>query len=288
MRRQTLNAADAGEGDPVVNRLRQQIAVAPENVAARLELAAHYGRVGYPELELEHLRVAVERFSGSPEARIALARALRGNGQHRQAAEALEAFLGANPAHVEVLNLLGICYDDLGEWKAGEQIFRRALVAAGERPPDYLHNNLGHNLLEQQRAAEAVAELQQALRLNPRSETARNNLGLALARSPGAGVAEALRHFETVTDAATAHSNLAAALIEQGRYQESRQLLEAALSYSRFHSPALANARMLAELDGGPVAVGPARNLPWPLAFLRWMFWPETKTKEDRTVLSRR
>lgn len=285
MRRQILNAADAGEGDAVVNRLRREIAARPDDLASRLELAAHYGRRGLPELELEHLRVAAERFPSSAAAQMALAQSLRKAGEPRAAAESLAAFLAVQPSAggAEAYNLLGVCLDEAGDWKAGEMAFRRAVAAAPLL--DYPHNNLGYNLLEQRRTADAADEFRQALKLNPRSETARNNLGVAVAQTPGAAISEALRHFESVTDAATAHNNLAAALIEQGRHQESRQLLEAALGHNRAHAPALGNLKLVSELDGQPAHVRAQRNRNgWlrPLAFLRWVFLPGEERRETQ------
>jgi len=278
MRRQVLNAADAGEGDTLAAQWRRQLASDPLSVEPRLALAAHYRKTGRPELELEHLRVAVERFPSSREARLALAASLRGAGEPADAAAALQELLALQPAAADdpaVLNQLGIAYDEAGDWRRGEQAFRRAVALAPKL--DYLHNNLGYNLFQQQRVPEAVPALQQAVKLNPRSETARNNLGMAVARWPGAAVGDALKHFENVTDAATANSNLAAALIEQQRYGESRRLLEAALDYNRSHAAALANLRLLSELDGKPLTVplrprvGPVRR---SLAVLKKIFVP--------------
>ena len=226
---------------------------------------------------MEHLRLAIERFPESRAAQLALAAALRRVGLPRQAVESLENYLQSYPtaADAGLLSRLGICYDESGDWKAGEQAFRRALALAPQL--DYLHNNLGYNLLLQERVAEAVGSLEQALKRNPRSETARNNLGLALTRSSGVTVGEALKHFENVADAATANNNLAAALIEQQRYDESRRLLEAALDYNRSHAAALANLKLLSELDGKPITV-PARSRVtpwrWPLVLLKWVFAP--------------
>jgi len=47
-----------------VRALRERIAEEPQSVRVRVELAEEYGKNGYVELELEHLRLAVE---GCPE-----------------------------------------------------------------------------------------------------------------------------------------------------------------------------------------------------------------------------
>ena len=62
MRRQVLNAIDAGDGDPEVRRMREKVASEPGNLAVRLELASHYEKAGFPEVALEHLRLAAQRF----------------------------------------------------------------------------------------------------------------------------------------------------------------------------------------------------------------------------------
>ncbi len=284
MRRQILNAADAGDGNPVLNQLRARMAAEPFNVALRLELAAYYRKIGLPELEMEHLQLAVERFPESRAARMALAQALRAAGLPRRAAESLEDFARMYPrsADAEMLNLLGICHDEAEDFKAGEQAFRRALALAPRL--DYLHNNLGYNVLEQHREVEAVAAFRQALKWNPDSILARNNLGVALARAsledPRMTVADALAHFQNVVDTATAYNNVAAAMMEQNRYEESRRLLEAALGYNRSHAAALANLRIVAGLDGKPLELKPRRPTLWrPLAALRKVF---IQTTEER------
>src|SRR3982074_811082 len=62
MERQVQNARDAGDGDYVVRALRQKMAAEPDNLAIRLELIEHYTHAGYPELALEHCRLAGTRF----------------------------------------------------------------------------------------------------------------------------------------------------------------------------------------------------------------------------------
>lgn len=250
MHRQVVNAMDAGEGDLAIASLRRRLAAEPKNLAVRLELIRRYREAGFPDLALEHARVAVERFPESAEARIELARGLRALGLRREALEELEAFFRRHPqASANVPAWLGILRDELGQWQQGEAAHRAAIAMAPDR--DDLYNNLGYNLLRQGRLEEARQALERALVLNPASRPARNNLGLVLAAR---GVA-ALDEFRRTSDAATAHNNLACALIEQGRYEEARKELESALAYNRNHAAALANVRLLAELDGQPAAV---------------------------------
>ena len=64
--------------------------------------------------------------------------------------------------------------------------------------------------------------------------------------------------MQSISDPATAHSNLAAMLIEQGKYAEARKELEVALGYNKAHAAALANLKLVSELDNKP-AVMPAK-----------------------------
>ena len=103
----------------------------------------------------------------------------------------------------------------------------------------------------QERKPEAAFELRLALKLRPDSEVARNNLGLAVTDDPR----EAILHWQSVADPATAHSNLAALLIEKGRYGDARRELDLALGYNSRHAAALNNLRLVSRLDGKPVVL---------------------------------
>lgn len=260
LNRQIVNAVDAGEGDWTLSSLRRKLATDPGNPAIRLQLARRYLELGFPDLALEHARLVAERLPDSADAQIEQARALRALGFGREAADALEAFFRAHPrASANVPAWLGILRDELGQWQQGEAAHRAAIAMAPDR--DDLFNNLGYNLLRQGRYEEARQALERALALNPESKAARNNLGLALAAT-GSG---ALEVFRRSSDPATAHNNLACALIEQGRYEEARKELESALAYNRNHPAALANLRLLAELNGQQAAVTlrPAPRSRW-------------------------
>lgn len=257
MERQVQNARDAGEGDYLLRSLREKMAAQPDNLAVRLELIDHYTQSGYPELALEHCRLAATRFPESAAVRLSMAKLLRGMNMPRQAEQGLAAFLAAYPQKSpDCQSWLGILHDESGNWSAGEQAHRAALAL--DPNLDSLHNNLGYNLLMQGRSKEAAQEFGEALKLRPDSEVARNNLGMALAATPQ----EALLHWQSVSDPATAHSNMAALLIKQKRYADARQELDLALGYNKTHAAALNNLRLVSELDGKPAVIPlrPART----------------------------
>ena len=172
------------------------------------------------KIALEITRLAVARFPQSGDAQLALVRDLREVNRRSEAIGGLEAFLKAHPeSGAEYYSWLGILRDESGLWPLGEPAHRKAL----ELTPgaDYLHNNLGYNLLMQDKNDEAAQEFQEALKLNPGSQMARNNLGIALAHSNA--TAQAVANWQSTSDPATAHNNLAAVWMEKGNYPEARQ-----------------------------------------------------------------
>ena len=250
MSRQVKNAVDAGEGDYELKALQRRMAAEPDNVQARLALAARYEQLGSPDLAVEHYRLAAARFPDSVEVHVALARGLRSMGLKDLAVKTLSEFIGRNPkASADAHSWLGIMEDERGNFQRGEQAHRAALVLEPKR--DGLYNNLGYNLLLQGRTQDAATEFRAALKLDPHSEIARNNLALALAASPK----EALAELQAHSDPAAAHNNLAVLLIEQRRYPEARRELHTALEYRRDYPAALNNLRLVSELDGQPVTI---------------------------------
>ena len=119
-------------------------------------------------MALEICRLAAARFPESGEAQLALVRALRDMNRRAEAIDGLVAFLKAHPqTGPEYFSWLGILRDESGLWPLGEPAHRKALELAPSL--DYLHNNLGYNLLMQKKYAEAAGEFREALKLNPRS-----------------------------------------------------------------------------------------------------------------------
>jgi tetratricopeptide (TPR) repeat protein len=262
--RQVRNAVDAGDGDYQLRALRQKVAAEPDNVAVRLELAKAYGERGYHEVSLEISRLAVARFPQSGEAQLALVQDLRDVNRRSEAIASLESFLKAHPeSGAQYYSWLGILRDESGLWPLGEPAHRKALELAPAI--DYLHNNLGYNLLMQKKNEEAAREFSEALKLNPGSQMARNNLGIARAQSNA--TAEAVANWQSTSDPATAHNNMAVVWMEKGNYSEARRELDLALGYNRAHAAALRNLELLARLDGSPAMLKAkpldTRATPW-------------------------
>lgn len=250
MQRQVENAIDKGDGDYEIRSLRQRMAQEPDNLDVRLALARRYESLGTPELALEHYRLAAARFPDSAPVHLLLAKGLRRAGARSEASTMLAAFLDAHPQHTPEFSAeLGILLDEQKQWAGGERAHRSALALSPNA--DYLHNNLGYNLLMQGKNDQAAAEFREALKLNPHSQVASNNLGMALANTTN----QAAVDWQPVGDPAAAHNNMAALLIQQGRYAEARKELDLALGYNRTYPAALNNLRLVSELDGKPAFI---------------------------------
>jgi len=263
MKRQILNAVDAGDGDVIVRDLRRRILEQPDRLDLRLELVGHFEKRGEGDLVVEHLRMLAERFPAQEDLHLRLARNLRAGGSRDEALRILRNLTARQSvSSASVWSLTGILLDELDRPMEGEAEHRQALSVAQSDLHVY-ENNLGYNLLTQGRGEEAVTFFESALRRRPRSEVARNNLAAALVRHKGqdgeVDKAAILAHWMSVTDPASAHNNLAAVLMEQGRYAEARKELEASLKL-RFDLPsAWKNLQLLSELDGQPVTLSPTK-----------------------------
>ena len=99
--------------------------------------------------------------------------------------------------------------------------------------PDYAeaHSNLGNALRQAGRAAEAVEHFEQVVRIEPDIAEAHNNLGAALAQA--GMIEEAITQYAQALqirpDYAEAHYNLGSALLQVGQNQEAIEQLEQAL-----------------------------------------------------------
>jgi predicted O-linked N-acetylglucosamine transferase (SPINDLY family) len=160
-------------------------------------------------------------------------------GQLQPAEQLYREILQVDPANAEVHYLLGAACRALG--KPHEAV--ASLQQAVRLKPDHVaaHNHLGVTLAQQGRLDEAIACFRQALRLQPDFAEAHNNLRKALAqlgqRQLPAGAAQ--RSTEEA-DSATVLNNRGAALAQQRKWDEAaacyRRALELQPDFATAHN----------------------------------------------------
>jgi tetratricopeptide (TPR) repeat protein len=240
-RQQTKGAFSPLADDSRISTLQNRLKGDPQDVDARLELAAVFESYRLYDDALENYTAAFDR-TASEKALMGIARCDQVLKRTWQAIPLIEQFLKEMPS-AAVWNELGLLYGASGDLPAGEKALREAV--AGNPAFDLWHNNLGYNLLLQNKTDAAEVEFRKALELNAKSVGTHNNLGIVLARR--GDLEAALEQFQFSADAATAHNNLAVALMEAGKYEQSRDELVKSLALQRSFEPALANFKLVQE-----------------------------------------
>jgi Flp pilus assembly protein TadD len=180
--------------------------------------------------------------------------------------KAHRAALALDPTRDSLHNNLGYNLLMQGKPKEAAQEFREALKIRPDS--DVARNNLGMALVATPTAAPGP-ETPAASAGAAASGVGATSTGAPTAAAAGSGAGatpvpatsaedssnEALLHWQSISDPATAHSNMAALLIGQKRYPEARRELDLALGYNKDHSAALANLKLVSELDGKPAVI---------------------------------
>ncbi len=261
---QARGAFNPATDDRRVQMLNARLKLDPQDATARLDLAAIYERYKLYDEALEQYTRALN-LQASEQAATGLARVARAGGHGADANGVLAAFV-KSPAgrdSAEAWNSLGVLHDDSGERDSAERAFRRAIELQPQS--DRLHNNLGYNLLLQDRLADAEAAFRRALELQPQSAAARNNLATVLARR---GQLDAARREFLIAAAgnpasvAVAYNNLAVVLMEMGEYEQSRAELVRALQARNYYAPAIENFKLVQELIRKRAELNPTQTDP--------------------------
>jgi Flp pilus assembly protein TadD len=254
---QVRNAVNMGDGDLEIQALRKRLLDAPRDLTIRRRLAAKFEAAGYPDLALEHLRIASELAPEELELHLELVSALKALGLTDQARQALVAALDRSTPNVDEWSRAAILTDSISTLAEGEALHRKALALAPANSD--LANNLAFNLMQQKRADEAGQVLRELLRAKPTHERARNNLATLYATQLNQPE-EALLHWKAISGPAAAHNNLAAAYMQMEKWSEARQELERALAL-RFQFPeAIQNLQIVAARTGGTVTLNLERD----------------------------
>lgn len=235
----------------------------------RAEYLLAVGQLEQAVVALQTLLNGEQGLNGEEGARAAqgLGLALLRQREVAAAVEALTAAVRQNPALWRAWNALGVAHDQLGQWAQAEAAYAQALAAQSGAAE--VHSNRGYSRLLQNRAEEAVADLELAATHLPENETVRTNLQLALAlagryeaalalsgtpspeaKSPGAKSPGA----ESPRTWARALNNVGyAALLREDR-ETARALLSRALEASDVYYARAANNLALVDNGASPAA----------------------------------
>jgi tetratricopeptide (TPR) repeat protein len=117
----------------------------------------------------------------------------------------------------------------LGYWRNGETLFRRALAITNDNK--IADNNLGNYLMSVGRISEALPYFETAVRIDPEMGSARDNLGIALGRM--GQLPDAIEQLQIAVhlwpESPDPHTNLGTALAQAGRIPEAAEDFDAAL-----------------------------------------------------------
>jgi Tfp pilus assembly protein PilF len=248
--KQKINSFDPLSDDARVQALQTRLKSNSSDVTARLELAAIYESYRLFTDASQQYTQALQTLKTTPDsddavveqAVLGFARSIQASGRPKDAIPLLEGF-AKDKKSASSWNQLGLFYDAAGDLPSGEKSFREGLAL--NPLSDRLLNNLGYNLLLQQKTEPAASAFQKALEINPTSAVTRNNLGVALVRL--GDLQGALAQFEAASDPATAHNNLAVVLLESGQYEQSRDELVKALAIRHSFAPAMENFKLVQE-----------------------------------------
>jgi len=204
----------------------------------------------------ENLEKAIELDTPVPEVHFELAKALRGLGETERANEEMKLYQQLKKADAVALEAATAAAEADKDLKAGktEDAVRRYREAIEGAPTNAMYKyKLSIALRISGDEAGERAQLEEAVKLDPRLAGAQNELGYVLSRAGDAN--GALEHFRMAVDAAPAWTeawiNLAGQLAVVSRFPEAREAVAKALALD----PSNAEARELSDrLAREPVA----------------------------------
>jgi tetratricopeptide (TPR) repeat protein len=237
------------EYDNAINELRTAVRLDPSDERARLVLADALADTGqYPEAE-QALWDTIEAVPASGQARYALGRLYQRQGQYPRALREFGEAVTFGP----LLGLNGL-YAIIGALNVDQQNFDAAIDAYARRvdvhPNDAAaHHDLGRTYARLDRDAEARAEFEVVLMLNPNHADARAALAQLDLRDGQYGEAVEMARAALALDPAHQQARylLATSLMRLGKTDEGKQELEV---FQRLQTEAAAARSRQIELDG--------------------------------------
>jgi Tfp pilus assembly protein PilF len=160
--------------DEAVGHFEKLASSNPNSYDAKLNLAAVYSKQGRTPEAIELWKTYVRAHGDKHEVRVDLANALWSEGQLETARFHYQYVLNRQPGNAAALNGVGLYSLYLHKPQEAEASFRKAIASDRAFLPAY--NNLAVTLERQNKVKEAIAVLEQALKIDPEFEDARTNL----------------------------------------------------------------------------------------------------------------
>ncbi len=162
---------------------------------------------------------------------------LHGKKQLDSAIAKLTAVVGMQPNNSEAYNLLGVCYDEKGQFQEAQNEYKKA--AKLEPINARFLNNLGYSYYLSGNDKQAIKWYQKAVKFTPDDKRVQNNLGLAYGRKGDFTKAKA--EFVKAVGEHGALLNMGYLFSQQGRYQQAIEQFEAALKLQPNSTVAMSN-----------------------------------------------
>src|SRR5688572_7972942 len=212
------------KGEAYLRIGQKKVADQPDDPQAHYELGIQYGELNQPAAALACHTRALELAPGFRDACLRVAFCHFKLSQHREALAALEVSARTLPDRMlEIASAQGNVHRELGDEKAAERAFKRALKMSPGFPPTSV--NLALLYRHQHRIADGLACLDQALQQFPQhAQTRRLRAELRLAARDESG---ALADLDLLKGDPGAQRLRARVLLTQRRFADARDCLDA-------------------------------------------------------------
>jgi len=171
---------------------------------------------------------------------------LHDNGRLDGAVEKLVAATVLQPNFSEAYNLLGVCYDEKGQYKQAQDEYKKALKIESNNAR--FLNNAGYSYYLAGDFGNSVKHYNRGLKITPNDRRMHNNIGLAYGRK--GDFDKARQHFTIAVGEVGASLNLGYIYSQQGKYDEAIKYYETALRMKPDSRPAMSNLAQLYDRTG--------------------------------------
>ena len=162
------------------------------------------------------------------------------------AIEKLVAATVLHPNFAEAYNLLAVCYDEKGQYKAAQDEYKKALQVESNNAR--FLNNLGYSYYLSGDYGNAVKWYGKGIKVTPNDRRMHNNIGLAYGRK--GDFKKAREHFVIAVGETGADLNLGYVYSQQGRFDDAIRHYESALKAQPQSLSAMSNLSQLYERTG--------------------------------------